>query len=157
MLGLSVAAGAVMSPVHAVVHGKGHAAQVDSPSFSTLLKRCPVLRHALLVHSYRLMAQISQAVVCNTLHSVSSRLARWMLTTSDRLHSQTIVATQEHMAMTLGVMRLSVGQAATEFQDEGLISYRRGVVKIESRPGLRARACVCYGITDRIFREAMDP
>ncbi len=102
------------------------------------------------------MAQISQEVVCNTLHPVSSRLARWLLIASDRRHSHTIEATQEHVATTLGVMRLSVHQAASEFQDAGLISYRRGVIKIESRSGLKARACACYGITDRIFREALE-
>ena len=155
MLGLHIAAGASLSPMHAVVHGEGHAAQVDASGFSALLRRCPALRHALFVYSHGLMAQISQAVVCNTLHPVSSRLARWLLTASDRLHSHTIVATQEQVAATLGVMRLSVNQAATEFQDAGLISYRRGKIKIESRAGLRACACACYGITDRIFRDAL--
>ncbi len=155
MLGLHVASGASLSPMHAVVHGEGHAAQVDASGFAALLKRCPALRHALFVYSHGLMAQISQAVVCNTLHPVSARLARWLLTASDRLHSHTILATQEQVALTLGVLRLSVNQAATEFQNEGLISYRRGKINIESRPGLKERACACYGITDRIFREAL--
>lgn len=155
MLGLPVAAGASMSLMHAVVHGEGHAAQVEASGFLALLKRCPALQQSLLLYSHRLMAQISQAVVCNTLHPVSARLARWLLTASDRSHSHTIVATQEHVATTLGVLRLSVNQAATEFQDEGLISYRRGVIQIENRAGLRARACACYGINHRNFREAL--
>ena len=155
MVGLHIAANAALSPMHAIVHGQGHAAQVDWLGFATLLKRCPVLRHTLFVYSHGLMAQISQAVVCNTLHPVSNRLARWLLTASDRLHSSTILATQEHVAATLGVLRLSVNQAATEFQDAGLISYSRGKIKIVSRSGLKGRACACYGITDRIFREAL--
>ncbi len=155
MLGLPVAVGASSSPLHAVVHGQGHAARVDSAGFSALLKGCPALRHALFVYSHGLMAQIAQAVVCNTLHPVPSRFARWLLTASDRLHSHTIIATQEHIATTLGVLRLSVNQAASEFQDEGLIAYQRGVIKIRSRAGLKARACVCYEITDKIFRTAL--
>ncbi|MDQ2736593.1 MAG: Crp/Fnr family transcriptional regulator [Pseudomonadota bacterium] len=155
MLGLPVAVEASISPLHAVVHGQGQAARVDSSGFSALLKHCPVLRHALFVYSHGLMAQISQAVVCNTLHPVPARFARWLLTVSDRLHSHTILATQEHIAKTLGVLRLSVNQAAGAFQDEGLIGYRRGVIKIQSRPGLKAKACTCYGITDKIFRAAL--
>ncbi len=156
MLGLPVAVGASVSPMHAVVHGEGHAAQVDSSGFAALLRRCPMLCHSLFVYSHGLMAQISQTVVCNTLHPVSSRFARWLLTVSDRLHSSTIEATQEHAAMTLGVLRLSVSHAAGEFQEAGLITYRRGSIKIESRAGLKARACACYGITDKIFRAALN-
>ena len=156
MIGLAVAAGAVMSPMHAVVHGQGHAAQIDASGFAALLARCPALRHSIFVYSHGLMAQIAQMVVCNTLHPVSSRLARWLLTASDRRHSHTVEATQEHVAAALGVMRLAISQAATEFQDAGLISYRRGVIKIESRSGLKARTCACYDITDKIFRQAMD-
>ncbi len=155
MLGLFVAAGANSAPVHAVVHGEGRAAQVDCSQFLTLLKRCPALQQSLLTYSHRLMAQIAQAVVCNTLHPVPSRLARWLLMTSDRLHSNTIVATQEQLARTLGVLRLSINQAATTFQDEGIIRYQRGVIKITSRAGLKAHACACYGIHDRILQEAL--
>ncbi len=155
MLGLPVAVGASSSPLHAVVHGEGHAACVDCLVFAALLKRCPTLKQALFFYSHGLMAQISQAVVCNTLHPVSSRLARWLLTASDRLHSHTIVATQEQIATTLGVLRLSVNQAASELQDEGLIGYRRGVINIRRRAGLKAKACACYEITDRIFSAAL--
>ena len=156
MLGLPVAVGASVSPMHAVVHGEGSAAQVDSSGFAALLERCPMLHHSLFVYSHGLMAQISQAVVCNTLHPVPSRLARWLLTASDRLHSAQIKATQEHVATTLGVLRLSVSQAASEFQEQGLITYRRGKIRIENRAGLKAHACACYGITDKIFREALN-
>ena len=130
---------------------------MDSSGFAALLARCPALRHSLFVYSHGLMAQISQAVVCNTLHPVSARLARWLLTASDRRHSHTIEATQEHVATTLGVLRLSVSQAAADFQNAGLISYRRGIIKIESRSGLKARTCACYGITDKIFLQALQP
>ena len=156
MLGLFVAAGANAAPLHAVVHGEGHAARVDASGFAALLERCPSLQQSLLVYSHRLMAQIAQAVVCNTLHPVPSRLARWLLTSSDRLRSSTIIATQEHVASALGVLRLAVNQAAATFQDEGLISYRRGVIEIESRAGLKARACACYAINHRIFKEALE-
>ena len=156
MLGLFVAAGAHAAPHHAVVRGEGRAAQVDSSGFSALLERCPTLQRSLVMYSHRLMNQIAQTVVCNTLHPVPSRLARWLLTASDRLQSDTIAVTQEHVATTLGVLRLAVNRAATDLQDEGLISYRRGVVKIESRAGLKAHACVCYRIHDRILKEPLE-
>jgi len=125
-----MAAEASLAPMHAVVHGHGHAAQVNQSGFTALLKRCPVLRPRFSFIRTASWRRFSQAVVCNT-------------------------ATPEHVAATLGVLRLSVNQAATEFQDAGLISYSRGKIRIVSRCDLKGRACACYAMTDRIFREAL--
>ena len=42
--------------------------------------------------------------------------------------------------------RASVTVAAGILQKAGLITYKRGAVKVESRPGLEDATCECYGI-----------
>ena len=53
--------------------------------------------------------------------------------------------------MMLGVQRTGVSEAAGALQRAGLIRYRRGVVTILDRRGLRQRACECYGVAKRGF------
>ena len=52
--------------------------------------------------------------------------------------------THEFLATILGSGRASVSIAAGTLQDEGLIQYRRGDVKIVNRKKLEDAACECY-------------
>jgi len=45
----------------------------------------------------------------------------------------------------LGVRRAGVTQTAQKFQENGLISYRRGIVQILDPGGLEEAACECFG------------
>jgi CRP-like cAMP-binding protein len=95
---------------------------------------------------YMQMIQMSQSVLCNRLHPVEMRMARWMLTACDRMQQDSLNITQEFLAQMLGSRRTTVTVAAGQLQREGLIDYSRGRVKIVDRPGLEARTCECYGI-----------
>ncbi len=101
-----------------------------------------------LIHSfiYMQMVQMSQSVLCNRLHPVEMRMARWMLTAGDRMQADSLNITQEFLAQMLGSRRSTVTVAAGQLQREGLIDYSRGKVRIVSRTGLEAKACECYGI-----------
>lgn len=101
---------------------------------------------------YMQMVQMSQSVLCNRLHPVEMRMARWLLTAADRTQSETLRITQEFLAQMLGSRRSTVTVAAGQLQREGLIDYSRGKVKIVDRPGMQLRACECY----RIVRETYD-
>jgi CRP-like cAMP-binding protein len=103
---------------------------------------------AQLVHSfvYMQMVQMGQSVLCNRLHAVESRMARWMLTAGDRIQSDNLQLTQEFLAQMLGSRRSTVTVSAGNLQREGLIDYTRGRVRIVDRPGLEAKACECYSI-----------
>jgi CRP-like cAMP-binding protein len=77
---------------------------------------------------------------------VEARLCRWLLTTSNRMRSDSVHLTQSLISQTLGAPRTGVTMAAGNLQDAGLIRYRRGNIKILSRTALEAAACECYRI-----------
>jgi len=69
---------------------------------------------------------------------------RWLLQSADRAGSDTVTLTQELLAEMLGVRRTSVTEVAGKIQDQGLITYSRGVIKILDRPRLERMSCECY-------------
>lgn len=154
MFGLHIAAGKSTSPVGATVSVSGAAAKMVATAFPGVLEQCPVLREALLVHADGLLHQAFQRIACTSAHSASARLAGMILLTGDRLRSSTIAATQESLALKLGVLRSAVSMAAGRFQRQGLIAYRRGEIRILNRRGLTAEACDCYGVVAAAYREA---
>ena len=93
---------------------------------------------------YLQMVQMTQSVLCNRLHPVEMRLARWLLTACDRVQADRISITQEYLAQMLGSRRATVTVAAGQLQRRKLIDYTRGRVEIVNRAGLEARACECY-------------
>jgi len=106
-----------------------------------------------LVHSfaYLQLVQITQSVLCNRMHEVEARLARWLLSSADRMESEYLHLTQEFLAQMLGVQRSTVTVAAGELQRNGMIGYSRGRIHILDRTGLAAKACECYGIVNAVY------
>jgi CRP-like cAMP-binding protein len=91
-------------------------------------------------------AETAQSVACNRLHTVEERCARWLLLVRDRLGRSEFRLTQEFLAMMLGIRRPSVSVAAEAMQEQGLISYHRGDLKILDGDRLREASCECYAI-----------
>jgi CRP-like cAMP-binding protein len=105
------------------------------------------MRNLLLGYLNTLFAQISQTALCNRVHTVEERLARWVLVTADRapVHGE-LPLTHEFLARMLGVNRSTLSLTASMFQQASFIAYRRGKLKIVDRDGLEGVACSCYGI-----------
>jgi CRP-like cAMP-binding protein len=115
-----------------------------------------------MVHAfiYLQMVQVTQSVLCNRMHEVDARLARWLLTSADRMESESLHLTQEFLAQMLGVQRSTVTVAAGELQRAGMIGYSRGKINILDRPALTKVACECYDIVtvsyQRILQASLD-
>lgn len=146
MVGLSVFLG-VNSPRNtAVVQGEGSAMKMKANAFRRESQNGGALPRILQRFAHSLLTQIAQAAVCNQFHSLETRLARWLLMMHDRLDGDDFQVTQEFLSNMLGVRREAVSLAAGKLQKLELISYSRGNLKISDRPGLEAKACICYEI-----------
>ena len=105
----------------------------------------------ILFFNYQLMAQISQTTLCNRLHQVEVRMARWLLMCRDRVDSNVLFLTQEFIATMLGVTRVSVSLAAGTLQNLKLIRYVRGQIEILDGKSLEEFTCECYAAVKKEY------
>ena len=145
-----VSCGNVPAFSRAQVNVPGPALRVEMDALEDAKGRSPFIGHIFCRYSDYLLAQVMQSVPCNTFHPISARAARWLLTAQDRAGDR-IELTQEALAALLGVQRTTVNAVIRTFQDEGLISSARGVVRVMDRAGLKRRACQCYDALERHF------
>lgn len=155
MLGVPLVLGVGVSPIHAVVLGAGPAWRMSAARFRRALGHGSVLR--LWLHRYLcvLMSQLEQAAGCTRFHVVEERLARWLLMTGDRAHSESFHMTHELLAFTLGVRRVGVTRAASSLQKGKFIRYTRGDIAILDRKGLEGASCGCYGADLRTYERIL--
>jgi CRP-like cAMP-binding protein len=139
-------------------------AVVDRPGLGYFLNRRTLkeefghggaLLRLLLRYTLAQITQIAQTAVCNRHHPVHQQLCRWLLERLDRLDSGGLIATHEIIAQRLCVRRESVSAAASDLQQAGLISYRRGEISVADRQGLEELCWECYAVvreeTDRLL------
>jgi CRP-like cAMP-binding protein len=100
----------------------------------------------LLRYTQALITQMTQTAACNRHHSVEQQLCRWLLLTLDRVATPELIVTQELIASMLGVRREGITTAAGNLQRAGVISYRRGHIKVLERSALARHACECYAV-----------
>jgi CRP-like cAMP-binding protein len=124
----------------------GEALRMDADHFRAEVGGAGKLREVMLSYSQALIAQISQGVACNGVHSIQDRCARWLLETHDRAGSDQFLLTQEFLSDMLGVRRPSVTVAARTLQKAGVIEYERGRITVRDRRGLEEASCECYQV-----------
>jgi hypothetical protein len=107
---------------------------------------------AVLGYLQVLFTQIAQTSACNRYHAIEQQLCRWLLLNLDGVDSSEVQATQERIALLLGVRREGVTTGAGKLQTAGLIRYGRGRIAVLDRKGLEQRSCECYSV----IRQAKD-
>jgi CRP-like cAMP-binding protein len=155
MFGWPLGIGVGFSNVQALVQGAGKSLRLSPKAFQRQMALSAPLRKIIGRYTYVLMTQFAQTIGCNRFHVVEKRLARWLLMTADRAHSDSFRVTQEFLASMLGVRRAGVSVAAGQLQARGLIRSKRGNLAILDRPGLEAASCGCYRINQETYRSVL--
>jgi CRP-like cAMP-binding protein len=146
MVGIPVFLGVSTSPGLAFCQVPGRSWRMPAGTFRELANGAGAFHGLLQRYTFAFFTQISQGSACNRLHHMDQRLARWLLLTHDRIGQDQFPLTQEFMAQMLGVRRATVTEAARRLQQDGLITYSRGVITVTDRKGLEAASCECYRI-----------
>ena len=146
LLGVTLFMGGATAPNRAIVHSAGHAYRLRASVLLAEFHRKGPLFDLLLRYTQVLMAQLAQTAVCNGHHSTVQRLCRWLLQALDHSSSSELVVTQEALASILGVRREGITDAAGRLQTLGLVSCRRGHIRVLTREGLGGHVCECYAV-----------
>jgi CRP-like cAMP-binding protein len=155
LLGIPVMLGVDVWPLRAVVQGAGPAWCMPATAFRRALDRSVALQRRLDRYVYTSMRQLAQSAACARFHVVEARLARWLLMSQDRAHSEAFDITQEFLANMLGVRRVGVTEAASLLQRRKLIAYRRGHITVLDRDGLEAASCGCYLLDKEVYERVL--
>jgi CRP-like cAMP-binding protein len=155
MFGIPVALGTVTAPTEAVVQIPGEGLKVRAEVLREEFKRGGILQDIILRYTQAFIIQISQTAVCNSLHSLNARLARWLLMCQDRALSNELPLTHEFIAEMLAVRRAGVTVAAGLLQKQGFINYQRGHITILDRAGLEGTTCECYAEVEEEFQRLL--
>lgn len=155
MLGVQVLLGIHESPVRALVQGSGTAWKFDSRDFARRLQAESAMSNVLRRYLYVRMSQLTSAAACLRHHLLRQRLARWLLMSHDRAHTDSFAVTHEFLAYMLGVRRVGITTAAGELQMRGLITYHRGRLTVLNRKGLEQAACSCYASDQLAYHEIL--
>lgn len=141
--GAALADGTAVSD--AIVLFSGTASAIEVPAFRAAAAAASArFRNLIVRHEQTLLARAQQSLLCNTLHPVEARLARWLLRARDLSDKETLALTQETLAQMMGVRRNAVSLVAHSLQRAGIIRYSRGQIEITDLHALEATSCGCH-------------
>jgi CRP-like cAMP-binding protein len=142
--GMQAVFGAKVSSAQLLVQIPGTAAKMSRVAFTRAMQSMPSFRSLMYSYVHAFLEQVMVSVACNGAHSLTERLARWLLMMRDRSDDDALPITQNLLAEMLGVQRPTITNAARELERAGLIERGRRQVTILDRPGLTEASCECY-------------
>jgi CRP-like cAMP-binding protein len=153
-LGTELVLGIQHTPDTWIVQSPGRFARLEPQVFVEALERDPRFREAARRYAGATQAIRGQWVACNARHTIEQRLAKWLLTTRDRVGDD-VQITQDIVAMLLGVRRASVVTVLGRFVDTGLVAHGYARVRILDSPRLTAVSCSCYEKAAELLRTGL--
>jgi CRP-like cAMP-binding protein len=142
--GMQAVFGAKVSSAQLLVQILGTAAKMSRVAFTRAMQSMPSFRGLMYSYVHAFLEQVMVSVACNGAHSLTERLARWLLMMRDRIDDDALPITQNLLAEMLGVQRPTITNAARELERAGLIERGRRQLTILDRRGLTEASCECY-------------
>ena len=157
MVGIPVILGGSSTTTRAFVQVAGQATRLKADRLKTEFQQSGALQTLLLRYVQAFLTQVSQSAVCNRLHNLEERLARWLLLVRDCVDADDFLLTQEFIAQMLGTRRSGVTVAAGTLQQAGMIRYTRGRISIVDTEALEDTACECYKVIKTELARLLNP
>jgi CRP-like cAMP-binding protein len=146
LAGLNIFFGSDITPTRIIVHVAGSVQRLGAEHLRRELRsEGSGMSRLLLRYTQMLLAMTGQSSACNKLHSLEQQLSKWLLMMHDYVGGE-LLLTHELIALTLGVRRAGITEAASNFKNEGLVGYTRGNIEIHDRRRLEIKACECYKV-----------
>lgn len=146
MTGLSVFLGTGQAPMRTIVQVPLTGLRLRAQLLREELERGGMLEVLLQRHTQVVMVTMAQLILCNRIHRLDQRAARWLLQVDERVEDAPFAVTQDFLAQMIGVQRPALSLAMHQFKDAGLVNYSRGQISIADRDGLLARSCACIKV-----------
>jgi CRP-like cAMP-binding protein len=119
--GVQAVFGAKNSSARFFVQIPGSAAKMSRAAFNRAMGSVPFFRNLMYGYVHVFLEQVMVSGACNGAHSLTQRLARWLLMMRDRSDGDELPITQNLLAEMLGVQRPTITNAARELERAGLI------------------------------------
>jgi CRP-like cAMP-binding protein len=146
MTGLPVFLGTDQSPVRTIVQVPLTGVRMAADALREEIVRSGTLVRLLQRHTQVVLITMAQLILCNRMHRLDQRAARWLLQVDDRVDERPFGVTQEFLAQMIGVQRPALSVAMRQFKDAGLVRYSRGQISIADHDGLASRSCGCIRV-----------
>jgi CRP-like cAMP-binding protein len=157
VVGVSLFMGGQSTPSRTVVRNSGQAVRLDATRMMHGFGKRGEIQRLFLLYTQALITQMMQTAACNQHHSLEQQLCRCLLQSLDRIPGDEIAMTHEFIANLLGVRREGVTEVAGRLQSVGIISCRRGHIKVLQRDQLEKRSCECYGVVRAEYDRLLGP
>ena len=148
-VGIPVVLGRPISDSVGVIQVAGQGYKMGARSVLDFCKQYESFRRALFNYTAFRLDLASRSVACNSFHSISQRLARWLLFAHDRAGKDEFHLTHEALTAMLAATRPRISQACAKLKAAGIIDSRRGKMRILDRQRLESVSCECYAATRR--------
>jgi CRP-like cAMP-binding protein len=156
MAGVSVVHDLDRSLHQTFVQVAGSALRMRAEDLRAAMEDSLTLRKMLTLYAHTVWVQTAQTALANGRFTTHERLARWLLMSHDRLDSDDVPLTHDHLALMLGVRRAGVTVGLQILEGERMIKARRGQIQVLDRPRLEETAGDSYGIPEAEYRRVIE-
>ncbi len=155
LVGVSTFMAEASMATRAVTFYSGDAYRMKASDVKSEFSACGDFQDICMYFTQILIAQISQKAICNRLHAVEQHLCRFLLYIHDHQQTNLFIITHDQISQVLGVRRESVSLAAAKLQENKLIEYSRGKIKLLDRKGLENFSCECYHVVNDHYQRVL--